>query len=97
MNSQMKITSSTDVLIQDLLDATYGTDVNARQKFIFKQALLGLVRLAKAEQIQEMRTTVEKLIGDPTFIACRQKSKSRHKNHAQQGRWPQQMEFNQFD
>jgi hypothetical protein len=93
----MKIPSSTDALIKELLNATCGQDANVRQKFIFKQALLGLVRLAKAEQVFEMRTTVEKLIGSQSSIKARQRSKSRQGNLAQSGRWPQQMEFSQFN
>lgn len=93
----MKIQSSTDALIQELLDATYGQDVHVRQKFVFKQALLGLVRLSKAEQVFEMRTTVEKLIGNQLLSAVRQRAKSRQGNHAQSSRWPQQLEFSQFD
>ena len=93
----MKIQSSTDVLIQELLDATYGQDANLRQKFVFKQALHGLVRLSKAEQIFEMRTTVEKLIGSQSLSSARQRSKSRRDNHMQSSRWPQQLEFSQFE
>ena len=93
----MKITSSTDILIEDLINATYGNDTNARQKFVFKEALLGLVRLAKAEQVLEMRTTLGKLIGDPSLVASRQRTKYRQRKHPQSGRWPEQLEFNQFD
>jgi hypothetical protein len=97
MNSQMKITSSTDALIEDLIHATYGSDANARQRFVFKEALLGLVRLAKAEQVMEMRTTLVKLVGEPALLASRQRTKYRQRKQAQSGRWPEQLEFNQFD
>lgn len=93
----MKITSSTDVLIEDLIDATYGADTNTRQTFIFKEALLGLVRLAKAEQVLEMRTNLAKLIGDPSLATGRQRTKYRQRTQENSGRWPQQLEFNQFD
>lgn len=93
----MTTSPSTDKLIHDLLNATYGENANVRQKFVFKQALLGLVRLAKAEQVFEMRTTVEKLIGDDCIIEARQRTKARSRSHGQSRRWPQQMQFNQFD
>jgi hypothetical protein len=92
----MKTTSSTDIFIEDLLDATYGRNADVRQKFVFREALLGLVRLAKAEQVFEMRTTVDMLIGGQSSVAARQRTKSRQRNHVQSGRGPQQMEFNQF-
>jgi hypothetical protein len=93
----MTTPSTTDGLIEDLLDATYGKDAHIRQKFAFKQALLGLVRLAKAEQVFEMRTTVDKLIGVNSSVEARQRTKSRQRSQAQAGRWPQQMQFSQFD
>jgi len=93
----MKITSSTDLFIEDLLNATYASTADARQKTVFKEALRGLVRLSKVEQMHEMRVSLEKLIGDPSLIAMCQRTKSRQRNHATSGRWPQQMEFNQFD
>lgn len=93
----MATSSSTDTLIKELLDATYGQEANFRQKFVFKQALLGLVRVAKAEQVFEMRTTVEKLIGGAPSNATRQRTKSRQANPAHSGSRPQQMQFSQFD
>ncbi len=93
----MKITSSTDILIEDLLNATCGSHANAREKFVFREALLGLVRLAKAEQVLEMRRSLGKLIGNSAFAAAHQKTKSRQRNQGHSGQWPQQLEFNQFD
>ena len=93
----MKSTSSTDMFIEDLVNATYGGSTNARQRFVFRETLLGLVRLAKAEQVLEMRTSLEKLIGGPSSTITFQRARSRQRNHAQSGRWPQQMEFSQFD
>ena len=92
----MKTQSPTDALIKELLDATYGQGADVRQKFVFRQALLGLVRLAKAEQVFEMRTSVEKLIGNHSFTA-RQRAKTRAGNRPTTSPWPQQLEFSQFD
>jgi hypothetical protein len=93
----MTISSSTNVLIDNLLDATYGETGNIRQRFVFREALLGLVRVAKAEQVLEMKTTVRKLINGTSSVSDRQRLKSRQRSGMQSGRWPQQMEFNQFD
>jgi hypothetical protein len=93
----MNTISSTEVLIEDLLAATYGCGADTRQKFVFREALRSLVRLAKAEQVLEMRTTVEKLIGHRSSSMPRQRGRSKQKLTGQSGRWPQQMEFNQFD
>ena len=93
----MKITSSTELLIENLLEATYSCNASGRQKFVFREALLGLVRLAKAEQVLEMRTTVENLIGGSTTYIGRSRTKHRQRNGAQSGRVPQQMEFQQFE
>lgn len=93
----MKITSSTDMLIEDLIGATYGANTNSRQTFIFKEALLGLVRVAKAEQVLEMRTNLAKLIGDPAMVTGRQRTKYRQRTPENSARWPQQLEFNHFD
>ena len=93
----MKITSSTELLIENLLEATYPCNASGRQKFVFKEALLGLVRLAKAEQVLEMRTTVENLIGTSSIYNGRQRTKLRQRHGVQSGRLPQQMEFQQFD
>lgn len=93
----MTNSSSTDALIEDLLEATYGCNATMRQKYAFRETLFGLVRLAKAEQLHEMRTTVEKLINGPLLIGSRQKTKSRQRNQLKSGRCPQQMEFNQFE
>lgn len=85
------------MLVEELLDATYGHNADKRQRVVFREALLGLVRLAKAEQVREMRTCVDKLIGNSPSITVQQPTKSTQRNHVRSGRWPQQMEFNQFD
>jgi hypothetical protein len=97
MQTNMNIPLSTDILVEDLLNATYGNSASTREKFVFRQALLGLVRLAKAEQVFEMRTTVEKLIGGKTSVASRQRNRQRGRNDARSGGGPEQMQFSPFD
>lgn len=46
------LTRVTDTIIEELIDATCG---DTRSRHFFRHALHGLVRVAKAEQLQEMR------------------------------------------
>jgi len=50
------LTRVTDTIIEELIDATCG---DTRTRHFFLHALHGLVRVAKAEQLQEMRLDVE--------------------------------------
>jgi hypothetical protein len=45
----------TETLIAELTEATFGLENDPRQRFVFSQALHSLVRLAKSEQLMEMR------------------------------------------
>ena len=56
---------STDTVIEEMVAATYGDTVSARQKHMYREALRALVRLAKAEQMRDMRMDVRKLTGEP--------------------------------
>ncbi len=57
---------STDDLIEELTAATYGEGANPRERRVFIDALRGLVRLAKSEQMLELRTDVKKLTELPS-------------------------------
>jgi len=57
----------TDKVIEDLTAATCGLHSDKRQGYVLAQALHGLVRLAKAEQLLEMRMDAEKASGS---LAC---------------------------
>jgi hypothetical protein len=57
----------TDKVIEDLTAATCGLQSDQRQSYVLAQALHGLVRLAKAEQLLEMRMDAEKASGS---LAC---------------------------
>jgi hypothetical protein len=56
-------TCSTETVINDLIFAVYGTQADARQRHVLRQALHGLVRQARAEQLQEMRRDVWRATG----------------------------------
>lgn len=53
----------TDQVIEDLIAATCGPQSGLQQRFVFAQALQGLVRLAKAEQLLEIRLDTELAVG----------------------------------
>jgi hypothetical protein len=62
----MKTNYSTEELIEELTAATCRDTASAREKRAFTEALRGLVRLAKAEQMLELRTDVKKLTQLPS-------------------------------
>jgi hypothetical protein len=57
----------TDQAIIDLIEAS-GT-LNARERYLYRQSLQALVRLAKTEQMNEVRANVGMLVGSPAFAA----------------------------
>ena len=56
-------TCSTETVIDELILAVYGAHADARQRHVLRQALHGLVRQARAEQLQEMRRDVWRATG----------------------------------
>ena len=56
-------TLTTQDIIDNLVMSIYGQPGNARQKHMLEQSLHSLVRLAKAEQILEIKASVKKLTG----------------------------------
>ena len=63
----MNTLRDTDQAISTLIDAA-GMQ-SAREQYLYRQSLLALVRLAKAEQMNEVRANVGMLIGMPVFVA----------------------------
>jgi hypothetical protein len=57
----------TDQAIMDLIEAA-GT-LNVRERYLYRQSLQALVRLAKTEQMNEVRSNVGMLIGAPAVVA----------------------------
>lgn len=56
---------STDTMIEEMVEALYGNTVSVRQKHLYREALRALARLAKAEQLREMRRDLRKASGEP--------------------------------
>ena len=50
----------TDRVIAELVDATCGRQDDMRARYLLEQALYGLVRLAKVEQLTDMRVDSER-------------------------------------
>jgi hypothetical protein len=51
----------TEKTIDELVDITFARHTDPREKHYFKESLRNLVRLAKAEQMQEMRMDVARV------------------------------------
>lgn len=56
-------TVTTQEIIEELTNTLYGHTGNVHQKYIFEQTLYNLVRLAKTEQMLEIKSSVKKLSG----------------------------------
>jgi hypothetical protein len=54
--------SSLDSIIDDLVITAFG-DRTLREQFLFRESLHNLVRLAQAEQMHDIRTSVSRLTG----------------------------------
>lgn len=63
-----------ETMIEDLVNSTVGNK-SLREKHLFREALRNLARLAKAEQMLEIKTSVKKLTGALTTHASRRKAK----------------------
>lgn len=53
-------TRATEEIIEQIIQATYGDALDARRRHVFGQALQGLVRQARVEQMLEFRLDVER-------------------------------------
>ncbi|GAB3547282.1 hypothetical protein GCM10027343_26330 [Noviherbaspirillum agri] len=68
--------TSTDVVIENLITATFGEEPSAREKHVYREALRGLVRLAKSEQVVEIKSSVKKLTGAMEVTSARRRAKA---------------------
>jgi hypothetical protein len=64
-----------EMVIENIVDATLGKEAMAREKHVFRESLRNLVRLAKSEQMLEIKENAKKLTGKITASASRRKSK----------------------
>ncbi|TCS36005.1 hypothetical protein EDC30_10868 [Paucimonas lemoignei] len=56
-------TLTSQEMVASLVNAYCGQNATLRQKHVFEQALFALVRLAKSEQMMEIKANVRKLTG----------------------------------
>lgn len=72
----MKRQHDSDQVIEDLIAATLGPDASAREKHMYRESLRGLVRLAKAEQVLEIKESVQRLTGVLAAHTARRRAKA---------------------
>jgi hypothetical protein len=72
----MKNKLDTNSVIEDLIAATLSHDASARERHIFRENLRNLVRLAKVEQIVEIKDNVKKLAGAIEAHTARRRAKA---------------------
>lgn len=61
----MKSNQHTEEMIEDLVNVTCGEQASARERHVYREALRSLVRLAKAEQMFEMKSDIQMLMTAP--------------------------------
>ncbi len=67
----MKIETSTDLLISDLVTNLLPMTASVREKHLLRETLNSLVRLAKSEQILEMKSNIRRLTGPLPVTSAR--------------------------
>lgn len=72
----MKKHLATDEVIEILITATMGETAPARQQFLFRENLRGLVRLAKSEQMAEIKANVRRVSGLLEAASARRRAKA---------------------
>jgi hypothetical protein len=72
----MKSRLATEEIIDSLVVACLGEDTTARQQHLLRENLRNLVRLAKAEQVMEIKTSVNKLVGAIDAQEARRRAKA---------------------
>jgi hypothetical protein len=90
--------STLDMVIENLIDATLGGEAEVRSRHLLREALRGLVRLAKSEQMLEIKTNVYKLTGPIPLTGVLRRTKTSGFAHDKDNERPgrqRQLEFNQ--
>lgn len=72
----MKKKLDTDDVIENLIAATLDEDATSRQRHLFRESLRSLVRLAKSEQVVEIKTNVRRLTGALEVHSARRRAKA---------------------
>jgi hypothetical protein len=72
----MKKRTSTDTAIEELVAASCTGTMTLREAHIYREALRGLVRLAKSEQTLEMKTQLNRLTAGVAARAARRHART---------------------
>lgn len=72
----MKKKLDTDDVIENLITAILSEDATARQRYLFRESLRSLVRLAKSEQVVEIKNNVRRLTGALEAHSARRRAKA---------------------
>lgn len=72
----MKKHSATDDVIENLIIATLGETASLRQQHLYRENLRSLVRLAKSEQIAEIKSNVRRVTGLLDAHSARRRAKA---------------------
>lgn len=72
----MKKISHSEQVIEDIVEATLGEHASAREKHVLRQTLHGLVRLAKVEQVADIKANVRRLAGALETQSARRRAKA---------------------
>lgn len=72
----MKKHSATDEVIENLIIATLGETASLRQQHLYRENLRSLVRLAKSEQIAEIKSNVRRVTGLLEAHSARRRAKA---------------------
>lgn len=72
----MKKIVHSEQVIEDLVAAILSEDASAREKHLLRQSLHGLVRLAKVEQVADIKASVKKLAGALEAQTARRRAKA---------------------
>ena len=72
----MKKRLETDQVIDNLIAAMLGEEATPRQQYLFRESLRSLVRLAKSEQVMDIKMNVKKLTGAMDAHNARRRAKA---------------------
>lgn len=91
-------TLATEEIIEQIIQATYGDALDARRRHVFGQALQGLVRQARVEQMLEFRLDVKRAASVPVTDSSRRQAQVLLRRIGQQAhRGQRQLEFDRQD
>ncbi|HEY8609411.1 MAG TPA: hypothetical protein VIM12_20035 [Noviherbaspirillum sp.] len=72
----MKKSVESHQIIEELVAAMLGDHATARERHMLRESLRGLVRLAKIEQVMEIKASVQKLAGALESQSARRRAKA---------------------